>query len=746
MEQLKNITKDGVPESRLNDPKEVQTMVLNLIRSDDTRSKTRSKVKGLVDGNPPYSASELKKAGRSFQTNVNFREAEGFLNMALSAFYDVFSESQHYASVTCNHGTENQREEYGRIMTEEFDRLQKTDGDFDYMMQLSQHEMVLYGTGPVVFEDAFDWRCKPVRCGNFLVPDETKSNSGDFTVVAIRNSYPVHELYSFIRNEETAKAAGWDVGAAREAIMKAAPSHRGRKGSSWEYYQQQIRSNDLSYSAKCDTVDVSHVFYREFPSDENPKGSISHCIIDERGKGDKFLFRKVNRYENWSQCVHVMFYDKGDGRYHGVKGMGIKFYSALELKNRLRNSLVDSAVARSSIVISPNNPNAMNRMNIINMGAWTIMPPDFDVKQTGMAGALEGPLAVERELEGGLQANLSQYRQRLEKQGNPRTATEIEAITAQQSVLGKTQLNRYYAQLDELFAERYRRASSSKVTTDVPGGAEALEFQNRCLERGVPMEALRGAKSVRAARTVGRGSPMERRAVMNSMLELSSMLPEGGREKVIKDAIASMTGWHSLERYFPAPEKDVHAQEQQQEAARENILFRHGTATPVSDLDNHAVHSQVHLEGAEQAMGAAMQGEVDPMEVMGFLSAALAHTEGHVALMQQDSSRREVAEEMAERLAMLSQAQQQLAKQLAKQREQQQQQAEQQQAEQQAMEQDMAAMQNGMDPKDQLAQMRAQREEERRDAKLQNDLERRTMKTHQDMALKDAKTAQKLSK
>lgn len=742
MEQLENISESGVPESRLNDPRQVQDMVLGLIRADDERAKVRARVKGLVDGNPPYSASELKRTGQSFRTNVNFRDAEAMLGTAVSAFYDVFAEVEHYAKVKCSRGDANQQMEYSRILTEEFDRLQKGDDDFDYMMQLSQHEMVLYGVGPVVFEDNFDWRCKPVKCANFLVPDETKSNTRDFTIAVIRNSYQVHELYSFVRDEKAAAAAGWSVGAARNAIMKAAPSHRGRKGHSWEHYQDQIRANDLSFSAKCATVDVSHVFYREFPTKENPTGAISHCIIDERGEGKDFLFRKVGRYESWDQCVHVMFYDKGNGSFHSVKGMGVKFYAPLELKNRLRCSLADAAHARGSILMVADNPNVMNRMNIVNYGPFTFVPKGLEVKQTGVAGAIEGPLAVEREIEGGIQANMSTYRARLDKGGNPRTATEIEALVGQQSVLGKTQLNRYYAQLDGLFAERYRRAVSEKITKDTPGGAEALAFQRRCIERGVPPEAMRRAESVRAARTTGKGSPMERRYAMNQMLELAGMLPEGGREKVVKDAVASITGWHSLERYYPAPEKDSHAQEQQQEAARENILFRHGQATPLGGLDNHAIHAEVHIGAAVEAISSVQQGSIDPMETMGFFSAVLAHLRMHLEQLSLDKSRSELAQLVGNQVKEVEKAVGNIARELAAQ----QQQAQQEAAEREQAMAEMQSLQGGMDPKDQLASLRAEREEARRDAKLQNDLERRTAKTKQDMALKDAKTAQKISR
>jgi len=735
MNELKNITEAGAPESRITEAGPVLDMVRNLISADEKRAKVRSRVKGLVDGNAPYNAAELKRTGRSFQCNVNFRESEAFLAMAAAPFYDVFSEVPTYSTVRINYGSSDESERYSRIVTEEFDRLQKKDSNFDYLMQLSQHEMVLYGTGPLVFEDTTDWRCKPVKSADLLVLDGTKSNVNDWQMAVVRSTYQVHELFSFIKSEEAASKMGWDVTSAKKAIMAAAPKgDGGGSNKNWEFYQQEIRNNDLTYSAKCNVIEVAHLFYKEFPTKEFPEGAISHCIIDERGDGRKFLFRQTNRYKAWSECVHCMYYDKGDGTHHSCKGIGIKFYASLELKNRLRNSLIDATVARQSIHITPNSPNALNRMNIIQVGAYSFMPSDVSVAQTNNSGTLEPAMAVDRELEGLMQANLSQYRQRLDKGGNPRTATEIDAITSQQSTLGKTQLNRYYTQLDTLFAERYRRASNSNLTPDVPGGADALAFQKACRDRGIPVAALKSVDYVQATRTAGRGSSMERRAIMNQLMNISGMLPETGRQNVIKDHIAAMSGYHSVERYFPVPQRDITMQEELQEAAIENALFKTGANIPISGGDSHPVHAASHVQAGGEALMAMQEGKGSPSEIAGYLSVIVQHTSEHLNAMANDGSRKEMVKELSKQLQQLSAVVQQLEQQAAQQAEQ-----------QQAAAAEMQSVQGGQDSKDQLAAMRMERDEGRKDAKVQNDMARKNAKTEQDLQLKDAKTAQKMA-
>ncbi len=706
-------------ESRLKDPEKVRDMVLNLARADETRSIVRAKVKGLVDGNPPYSKSELRKNAQSYRCNVNFREAESFLSMGLSAFYDVFSEVPTYATIRIEHDNPNTDESYSKIITEEFDRMQKKDTNFDYLMQLSQHEMVLYGYGPMVFEDTLDWRCKPIRCADLLVPEKTKSNVNEWEVAAVRTVYQVHELYGYIKNPEAAAAAGWNVSAVQKAIMDAVPEEDGINGKKkWEYYQQQIRNNDLAYSSECDVVRVAHVYYREMD------GTVTHCMIDERGDARDFLFRNVGQFENWDQCIHCLYYDKGDGQHHSVKGMGIKMFSALELKNRLKCSLIDAAVARTAIHFQPQNPSDLNRTSIVQMGPYTVIPPGMQIQQTNSSGVLDAPIKVESNLEGTLQAGLSQYRQRLEKDGNPRTATEIEALVAQQSILGKTQLNRYYNQLDALFTERYRRAINPDLTDDVPGGNEALEFQKRCRDRGVPKAAMSSFDWVRATRTNGRGSALERRNTMNQLMAISQMLPETGRQHVIEDTIAAMTGFNSLERYYPVPQKDHLQQEHSQEAAYENALFKLEESIPISESDNHAIHLQSHLEAGTNAFNSLEQGG-DPKEVAVYLQFLLNHAAMHSQVMSQDSSRKELHSQLNSQMQQLINAFKNLGQQIQAREE----------SEQQAQA-EAGSIEAGTDAKERVLQMRAERDMARKDAQTAADIERKQMEAQADIELK----------
>jgi len=308
-------------------------------------------------------------------------------------------------------------------------------------------------------------------------------------------------------------------------------------------------------------------------------------------------------------------------------------------------------------------------------------------------------------------------------------------------VLGKTQLSRYYEQLDGLFAERFRRASNTNLTSDVPGGREALEFQKRCISRGCPRECLSKAVLVSATRSIGQGSSFQRKQILSNLLGISGMLPETGRDTVLRDYVASLVGQGSMERILPEPELDYNRQEQEQEASRENIAFRVGGIIPVTDKDNHVIHAQTHLEFGVNSANAVQEGG-DVAEVAATLQALMPHIQGHLEKLSKDSSRKDILKILMEQTKQLAQITGELIKHVQRE----QQAAAQQQQQQQRAAAEMQALEGGADPKDQIAAMRAEREESRRDESVRSDIKRKGDKAKQDMAIKDAKAATSIQK
>lgn len=721
---LETIDEDGkAPETRLADAASAREIFQKLIMADQLRNATRSKLRGLVDGNPPYNPSELRRNNQAFRTNVNFRESEAFLSLAMAAFYDVFAEVPTYANIRTGYGNDmDKREDWSKIITEEFDRLQKLDKDFDYIMQLSQREMVLVGDGPLIFEDSTDWRCKAIMANDLLVPDGTKSNVSDWKVALVRTRMGVDDLFEKIQDEEAAKATGWNVDYVRQRIRAAMPEpYRSGVQYDWEFFQRQLRSNDITFSARSEVVLMCHVFYKEFD------GKISHAIIDERDS-QGFMYRKLRRFSRWEQVIHPMYYDRGDGEHHGVKGLGIKMLQAMELKNRLRCSMVDAAFARTQILFRPLNANALSKTSVVQQGPYAILPPDYEVIQQNIAGVLDAPMAVNADLENVLQGNLSQYRQSLSKpQGNPKTAFEVNVMVSQQSAIGKTQLSRYYNQLDSFFEERYKRASNPNLNPITKSDKDAIEFQRRCKERGVPVQAMMEIDFVEATRTVGQGSQFAKQQLLGSLLSLSGALPEGGKINLLKDYIAAQVGQQMVDRYLPTQIQSSRIQDQAALAVLEHASIHQSNMPVVTDTQDHVIHIETHMAAANQA-ASSLQSGGNPQEIMLFMQGIVQHVQDHLQRLSTDPARRQQVDGYAQHLQELGKTIEQLGQMI------------QQQQQGQAQMQQAQAIQQGTDPKTALMNADIQSKIARQNAEVMANIQRQNAKAVADLSRRNAKT------
>jgi hypothetical protein len=532
----------------------------------------------------------------------------------------------------------------------------------------------------------------------------------------------VDDLFEKIQDEGAARAAGWNVDYVRQRIRAAMPEpYRSGVQYDWEFFQRQLRSNDITFSARSEVVLMCHIFYKEFD------GQISHVIIDERDSED-FMYKKLRRFGRWEQVIHPMYYDRGDGEHHGVKGLGIKMLQAMELKNRLRCSMVDSAFARTQILFRPLNPNALNKTSVVQQGPYAILPPDYEVIQQNIAGVLDAPMAVNADLENVLQGNLSQYRQSLNKpSGNPRTATEVQAIVAQQSAIGKTQLSRYYNQLDSFFEERYNRASNPNLNPITKSDKDAIEFQRRCKERGVPVQAMIDIDYVEATRTVGQGSQFAKQQLLGTLLGLAGSLPEGGKVNLLKDYIAAQVGQQMVDRYLPTQMQSARVQDQAALAVLEHSSLRQGNMPIVTDTQSHIIHIDTHLAAANEAAASLQQGG-NPQEIVLFLQGVGQHVQQHLQRLSTDPSRRPQVEAYTQQLQMLSQTIEQLGQLI------------QEQAQAMAQQQQAMAIQQGVDPKTAVLNAEVQAKIARQNAEVMANIQRQNTKAMADLSRRNAKT------
>lgn len=669
---LATLDQDGqAPAERITTPMQASSIFYGMVQADITRSKKRALLKGMVDGNPPYSAAQLAADGRAYQCNVNWRIAQAYFDKSKGAFYDAFSEAKVYAEIETKAGTPDQKDMWSQCITTHFDWLLRGEKCFDYNMQISQGEMVLYGRGPLCFQDNMDWRPVAVLDRDLKVPDRTKSDTNYWELCTVERDYSCDELWSYIMNEKSATKAGWNVDATKQAIINAHPDRqRGGQYQTWEWVQQELKNGSLYFGFRSKVIKCVLMFYREFKKSGEYTGRVTQKIFladstrenSQREDDGGFLFNDVGRYEDWDKCIFPMYYDHGGGGYHhSVIGMGVAMYSAIEYQNRLLCNLADKAFT-PKVMFKPTSEQAFEDFALQQFGDYSVLSPNVDVVQTPIQGVMEEGLVFNREMTSLISTNLSQYRQDAQQPtGNPDTATQVRLDASEQAKLGKTQLNRYYEQLDGFYMEVYRRASRKGINKFDPGGERALEFQKRCIADGVPIEALQNIESVQASRVVGHGSEFTRQQALGSVMgTVLPMLPENGRNALISDFIASQTGYTTVKRYYPTSPENQPLDQQTVIANLQVAAMKEGLPPTVTSEQNHLIFAQVFILAGIQALQSVTQG-ANPNEVEPFVEMCGQGATAHLQYLARDPSRKQQYKILEQKLKQMGQLHDQLS-------------------------------------------------------------------------------------
>lgn len=643
-EGLKSIKDGVVPDCRMQNAVGVQDLVMRLMDNDQKRGRKRALVDGLVDGNAPLNSQKLRNANRADAANFNDGSGRAFLESGTGAFYDLASEAPGTAQIDTDHGNDENRITWGRVMSATADLIFSRDKSWDSHVQTSQNETVLHGTGPYYFENAHVVFPRAIPTGDLLVPDLAPSDVNEWEIAFVLDEYTPPRLYQQIRNESAAEAVGWDVEHTKLVIEFAIDQKQpDQRKYNWEWYQNQLKTNSFDYIDTVRVCKVAHAFWKEFD------GRITHAIVeraDTSGVGTKYLFQSVGRYANWHEAIHPMYYDKGRGGLHyNVTGLGVKMYSMMVQKNLLLLNMFDKANA-PKILFKPTSAEAATKFQLTRFGDWGLLPPGTEAVQTPIQGFLQDGMAMYQTSDEVLRSNLGQYRATVapDKPGNPDTAVEVRMKASQSGSLANTTFSRYYKQLDLLYSEIVRRLCNINTTDP-----RAIEFQKRCKDKGVPVECFGRIEHVQAVRVIGQGSPFMRQQVIAGLMPFFGRFPDAGQNNFLNDAIAANAGQTAVGRYNPQSKISQVSGDQRERAGNQVVGMKNGKPADYSLSQDHLIFASTYINACTQAIGTIQKG-ANPQQVLAFVELAAPAALSHVKKLSGDPLRKQFAVEFEKQI------------------------------------------------------------------------------------------------
>ena len=619
---LGSLDKKGKPvETRLKDVKSAVGIFSTLLRADEKSAVNRARIDSMFDGAAPYSQSQLTASGQGLKTNLNFGEAQRFLDIALSAYVDLYSSLERLVEVKATMGERSDTGPKEAIIAEELTNLFRRWPEFHSSYLRLCTQFIKHGVGIAYFDSPEDWKFRVGGFADILIPRQSPATENGIDIAIGRRQYHLHELYHFIKNEKAAKTVGWNVEEVKRVMLDNVKTsgrsyQSGTTYSDYEALQAEIKNNDLYTGIQNPTVDVLHYWVREMD------GSVSHYISAESSPKD-FLYKKVSRYETPEQAYIFFTYGVGsNGTFHSIRGLGQRIFAHVQTSNRLRCQQIDGAMLGSSVMIQPENQRALDELQFTFYGAYAVMSPNVRIVEKAIPNLGTAVQPALQDLSQQLALNTdtistygpnqsSPYKNQMQVVSDMDVATRISGST----------LNLFYASWTRLMREMVRRV----VQTKRPDAA-IKDFFARCAKRGVEADFIKklDVEQTRAVRSIGNGSHANRLVALRELQGISGQFDDVGRRNLTRDIVSTRVGHDLADRYVPAQESERQTVDTKI-AYLENQQLQQGQPVPVVSSELHGQHLQLHVPLLQQIIEAIDGGQADPQRALPALQALYQH-------------------------------------------------------------------------------------------------------------------------
>lgn len=668
IDELEGELEDATCKSRIGTAQAASMVASQLMTDDDISSQNRAMLDGMIDGEPPYNQKDLEENGQFDRINISTKDATALEKGAKDSYYDLLTSVERFADCQVDYGDAQQKPRWAKIIWEEVTRTIRNWGAFNPRMQNLHTAYVRHGVAIAFWEDESNWQFRTCGLEDFKIQRNTNADEEEIEVALIRVPYTVSKLWSLLKDEEAASAAGWDVEQGRSILLKCVNDlSEGFKGegqapesySNWEKLQRQLKEGDIRFGSSDYHIWLYHMWVKEYD------GTITHLVIPENPSSDEFLCHNKSRYESIHQCFVVFTYGVGGGTYHTIRGMAWSIFDQEQAYARLWNTVLDGAMANCLTLLKPvsGSNTDVARAALSMHGQWAIVNGGYEIQDRTIPDFTKSAFPALQELKEQIRNNTLGY----QTSPSVQNATDMpvknyEAYLAQEGALADSALDLWYAPWGRLLAEIMRRMQVreygpgdvtlykdekeyNNAARCCPGYKEVLALKKRLLKRDVPLEAFYTATDVIPVRATGSGSKQARLAAYDAVIATAGSTDEEGRYNLIRDRNALMLGSDQIEQYFKKDgvREGLRFAQDEKNANFENTGFKSFNTSMVSPSDNQSIHCAVHAGLIQAVMDSASEGgKTDPADLehaFKVLQVAVPHFTEHVVLLQQDSAR-----------------------------------------------------------------------------------------------------------
>ncbi len=618
---------------RIRDVESARSIYNRFVQDNVLRSSTIAQTRNQLEGGRPFNPDDLAQQGASWQTNINFGDAQAARDRTLLPYWKMVHDVPHKIAVSISSNSP-QSDKWQVAIAECFDEFLE-DWGADYFCQYMNFasNFVNFGPGIVQWMDGDSPRFSAVNTQRIYFPKNGRMSPDSWDVVAMVRDVSPSELYLKIKDKKakkTSEAAGWNLAAVEAAIVYTMYGNSKRDPRDYTRWQDDLVQNDITVASIFEPTQLIWMFVRQF------SGKIGCYVFTRTGGVNDFLFEDEEYAEDFRHLLGCVWYDIGvDTLIHSIKGFGIKNYFFASLLNRMKSRMVDASTLLFGLNFQRTDSNVPDESPPVeNYGPFTIIPEGLT--QVLVYPQIQQGIEVVNLLEQNRAENNSLYRQQQQKQiQDSDTATQANILATMSGELTEASASVYLAQVGEnLFGECVRRLIR-------PGNQDkdAKKFMERLKARGVTPKIISQIEvRVKTGANAGMANPVIRAQKYQQLLGLMNMPGVNGRW-ILEQYFANTLGAQTVDKAL-LPLGSQSAPMQRREAMIENSLFGQGMELPVDPADAHFEHADEHLKPLEQlAMQYKQNAKLSPEQVTG-LVIGIEHTGQHMSALSKDDTQK----------------------------------------------------------------------------------------------------------
>lgn len=631
-------TPEGEPikRDRLKSPSDLISQYETLYIADLESAKQRTLAQEQRDGVPPYDPTRERAAGLAGRANVNWGLLDSVAVEAEAPYIDILEGIDEFCTMPTNFGSnQQQRMEWERIISEEFTLMLKSWPRFFPLWQQNVRIFVSEGLSFAFFDDDEDWRWNIKGQQEIKFPRRTEADINTLDLIAARIEIPPHKLFAYCQDKEVAVKEGWNPDAVWQAILRLAGQQMPR-GNDLQEWEKAWKNNDLILGSSNLTVPCIAGWVRELD------GSVSQYLAaaDSVTQNDTFLFKRVGKYRRLSNMIIAYSYGVGtNGCFHSVRGIHQKAFASCSGINRALNRMLDMSIHGSTPWITTNEEDTLTELPLVPMGPYGVLKPGAAFVENKVPPFEQTLIPALNFLQQVFQTRTSQFTSASggNQDRTERTAYEKRMQYEREAKLSTSGMNLFKASWTAHLKEIARRVCRKGYASDEPGGEEVTEFRARCLDRGVPAEAIDEVdiQRIEANLGLGKGSATERRIVVDALNQMLYYRLDPQGRAYLDNMTASAYAGTRIANLLSPVQQGLRPPSDLEFANLENFNVANGGTVPVLPNQDHAVHISSHIEEMGRINEGITHMQVPLEQGIPKLMALQQHNNDHMQYMDQ---------------------------------------------------------------------------------------------------------------